>query len=86
MIGTDDEVRDESRQLEAGFAGHHHVEDQHVEMQAEQFGPCILGAHRGGDAIALAAEEARQEIADAAVVIDQEQMRRVVGRLRRSVG
>ena len=42
-----------------------------------------LGARRGGDAIAFAGEEARQQIADAAVVVDQQQMRGVVGRLRR---
>jgi hypothetical protein len=36
----------------------------------------------GGDAIALAGQKARQQIADAAVVVDQQQMRGVVGRLR----
>ena len=52
-------------------------------MQAEQLGAGVLGAHRGGDAIAFAGEKARQQIADAAVVVDQQQMRGVVGRLRR---
>ena len=52
-------------------------------MQPEQLGAGILGAHRRGDAVAFAAEKARQQIADAAVVVDQQQMRGVVGRLRR---
>ena len=38
MIGTDEEVRMKRARVETGFAGHHHVEDQQVEMQAEQFG------------------------------------------------
>ena len=29
---------DEAGEIEPGFAGHHHVEDQQVEMQAEQLG------------------------------------------------
>ena len=52
-------------------------------MQAEQLGAGVAGAHRRGDAIAFAAEKARQQIADAAVVVDQQQMRGVVGGLRR---
>ena len=52
-------------------------------MQAEQLGAGVGGARRRGDAVAFAAEKARQQIADAAVVIDQQQMRGVVGRLRR---
>ena len=74
---------DEAGEIEAGFAGHHDVEDQQIEMQAEQLGAGVAGAHRGGDAIAFAGEKARQQIADAAVVVDQQQMRGVVGRLRR---
>ena len=74
---------DEAREIEAGFAGHHDVEDQQIEMQAEQLGAGVAGARRRGDAIAFAGQKARQQIADAAVVVDQQQMRRVVGRLRR---
>ena len=75
---------DEARQVKTAFAGHHHVEDQQVEMQAEQFCARVAGAHCGGDAIAFAGQEARQQIADAPVVVDQKQMRRVVGRVRRA--
>ena len=52
-------------------------------MQTVEFGAGILRAHRGGDAVAFAAQKTRQQVADAAVVVDQQQMRRVVGRLRR---
>src|ERR1700732_2915119 len=52
-------------------------------MQPEQLGAGVLGTHRRGDAVAFAAQEARQQIANAAVVIDQQEMRGVVGRLRR---
>jgi len=48
-------------------------------MQAVELGAGVGRAHRRGDAVALAAEEARQQVADAAVVVDQQQMRRVVG-------
>ena len=71
---------DEAGEIEAGLAGHHDVEDQQVEMQAVELGAGVAGARRRRDAIAFAAEEARQQIADAAVVVDQQQMRRVVGR------
>src|SRR5262245_36508193 len=52
-------------------------------MQAGELGAGIAGAGRRGDAIALAAEKARQQVADAAVVIDQQEMGGLVGRLRR---
>ncbi len=41
------------------------------------------GARGGRDAIALAGQKPRQKIADTAVVVDQQQMRGVVGRLPR---
>ena len=55
------------------------------KCRLEQLGARIAGAVGGGDAIALAGEKARQQIADAAVVVDHQQMRRVVGRLRPAV-
>jgi hypothetical protein len=74
---------DEARQIKSGFAGHHDVEDQEVKVKPEQLGAGVAGARRRGDAIALAGQKARQQVADAAVVVDQQQMRRVVGRLQR---
>ena len=52
-------------------------------MQAEQLGAGVVRARGGGDAIALAGQKARQKIADTAVVVDQQQMRGVVGQLPR---
>src|SRR6185312_6498059 len=65
------------------FAGHHDVEDQKVEMQTVELGAGIARARGCRDPVTLATEKARQEIADAAVVINQQQMRGVVGGLRR---
>src|ERR1700736_4706785 len=53
-------------------------------MQAGELGPRVTRAHRGGDAIALGGEKTRQQVADAAIVVDQQDMRRVVGRLCRT--
>jgi hypothetical protein len=72
--------------IEAGLAGHHDVEDQEIEMQPHELRACIAGACGGSDAITFAGEEARQQIADAAVVVDQQQMRRIVGRFYRRAG
>ena len=48
------------------------------KLRLLQLGARVRRRLRGGDAIALAGEEARQQIADAAVVVDDQQMRRVV--------
>ena len=45
-------------EIEAGLARHHHVEDQEVKVQAEQFCARIAGRGGGGDAVAFAGEEA----------------------------
>ena len=67
------------REVEAGLARHHHVEHEQVEGQAPELGARIARAVRRGDAIALAMQEAREQIADAAVVVDHEEVRGVVG-------
>jgi hypothetical protein len=51
-------------------------------MQTGEPGAGIARAARRRDAIAFGGEEARQQVADAAVVVDQQNMRRVVGGLR----
>ncbi|MFT3878463.1 MAG: hypothetical protein QM703_02250 [Gemmatales bacterium] len=53
-IGTCDATPDRAREIEAGFARHHHVEDQQIEMQAFELGARIRRRLRGGDAIAFA--------------------------------
>jgi len=47
-----------------------------------EMGAGVVGAHRRGDAVALAEKKAQQQRADTAVVVDDEQVRRVVGRIR----
>ena len=73
-------------ELEAGLARHHHVEYEQVERQAFELGARVHGVVRRGDAIALGKQEARQQIADAPVVVDHEQMRRIVGKRDRGSG
>ena len=48
-------------------------------MQAQKLGTGVAGAGRGRDAIAFAGKEAREQVADTAVVIDQQEMRGIVG-------
>ena len=49
-------------------------------MQAVELGARFGRIVGGGDAVAFGGEKARQQVADAPVVVDDEQMRRVVGR------
>src|SRR4051812_50173316 len=57
---------DETGEIEAGLAGHHDIQDQEVEVQAQKLGTGVAGARGGRDAIAFAGKEAREQIADAA--------------------
>ncbi len=66
------------RQFEAGLARHHHVEDDEVEGQAFQPLAGCGGMSGRRDAIAVVGEVARQRLADHTVIIDDEQMGRVV--------
>src|SRR5262249_4128448 len=68
-------------EIETGLTGHHHVEDQEIEMQADELCPSIGRTLRRGDTIALSYEKTRQQAADAAVVVDQQEVERIVGRL-----
>jgi len=81
MIGSDEEVR-MNRARSKRFRGHHDVEDQKIEA-GRQFGAGGSMALRAvDDAIALAGRK-RDSSRGFGVVVDQQQMRRVVGRLRR---
>ena len=68
-------------ELETGLARHHHVEDQEVEAQAFELGARLGRRLGGGDPIAFGQQEARKEVADAAVVVDHQHVRRIVGKL-----
>ncbi len=73
-------------EIEAVLARHHHVENEQIEAQAGELGARVGRGLGGGDAIAFAEQEARQQVANAAVVVDDQQMRRVVGGLARRFG
>ena len=65
--------------IEAGLARHHHVEHEGVEDEARAHGCASRGVGGGGDAVAVLGEEAGEQIAQAPVVVDDEDMRGVVG-------
>ena len=70
-------------EIEAAFARHHHVEDEKIELQAGELGAGIERGFRRRDAVAFAQQKARQQRADAAIVVDDEKVRRIVGRILR---
>ena len=65
--------------IEAAFAGHHDVEDDDVEGEAAH--GCARAGRivRGRDAEALVEQVAGQQGANALVVVDDQDMRGVVG-------
>ncbi len=67
--------------VEAGLARHHHVEHEGVEHEALGLGPRLRGARGRRHPVAVLAQEAGEEIAQAPVVVDHEDVRRVVGDL-----
>ena len=66
-------------EIEAAFARHHHVEDQKIEAQAGELGARIRGVVGRRDPIAFRIEITRQQIADAPIIVDDKEMRRVDG-------
>ena len=66
-------------QVEPALAGHHHVEDDDVEGEAAHGGARARGVGGGGDAEAVLEQVARQQIADALIVVDDQDVRGVVG-------
>ena len=77
-IGTRDSVLQRAGEVDAGLLRHHHVEDEQVEGEAAHGGARARGIHRGGHAEAVVLQIAREQVADAAVVVDHQDMRRVV--------
>jgi len=57
--------------------------DQQIEMQPSSLARASEAAHRRSDAVAFAATESATADRGCGVVIDQQQMRGIVGRLRR---
>ena len=72
MIGTWLVARS-SRQIgEAVLAGHHHVEHDQVDRGVVERPAHFAGVSGDADAAAVGRQETRQEIADFAVVVDDE--------------
>ena len=65
--------------IEAAFAGHHDVEDDHVEGEAAHGRARACRIDGGADPEALVEQIAGQQVADALVVVDDQDMRGVVG-------
>jgi hypothetical protein len=66
-------------EIEPGLSRHHGVEDQQVEAQPLELGARVGGRLRGGDAVAFGEQEAREQRADAAIIVDHQQMGGLVG-------
>jgi hypothetical protein len=64
-------------ELEAGFARHHHIDDGEIEGEATHALARFGGAGGGAHPNAVGRQEALDQLADAAVVIDHEDMGRI---------
>ncbi len=69
-------------EVDARLLRHHHVENEKVEGEAAHGGARRGGIDGGGDAEAVVVEIAGEQVADTAVVVHDEDMRRVVVRDR----
>ena len=70
-------------EIEAAFARHHHVEHDEFEVEACEKRARLGGGGGDGDAIAVLAQKGGQQRAQPAVVVDDQDMRSVVGGGRR---
>jgi hypothetical protein len=62
-------------QVEPGLAGHHHVDHRDVEGKGREARARLRGVGRGGHREAVAREELAQQLAQARVVVDDQDMR-----------
>ena len=76
QIGIGDDALEVARELEPGLAGHHDVEDDEIEGEAAHGRPGASGVAGRRDAEAVVLQEAREQIADALVVVDDQDVRR----------
>ena len=60
------------RQGNAAFAGHHHVDDQQVEIETDQLASRFIGVGGGRDAKTLFDQIAVEQIADTPVIVDDQ--------------
>ena len=68
---------DVAGEAQAVLAGHHHVENDEVDRIGGQPRARLIGVGGLADAKALLGEELRERLANRALVVDEEDMRRV---------
>src|SRR5581483_1756828 len=68
-----------ARQIEPAFARHHHVEDHDVEGEAAHGGACARRIRGRRHAKPVLEQVLRQEVANALIVVDDQDVRSVVG-------
>ena len=64
-----------AREVEPGFAGEHQVEDDELVVAGRPGAACLPAIPRRGDAQPMLLQEAREQVADFPVVVDQQDMR-----------
>ncbi|MGZ2468341.1 hypothetical protein ACVJMZ_003865 [Sinorhizobium medicae] len=64
------------------FAGHHHIDDQKIEINAYQLAPGLVGIGCRRYAKPLLDQIAVEQVANAPVVVDDQEMCRIVGDCR----
>ena len=69
-----------AREVDAGFLRHHHVEDEQVEGEPAHGRARGRGIHGGRDAKAMILEVAREQVADTAIIVNDEDVGRAVVR------
>ena len=74
MIGTLVSAAQPARHFQPAFAGQHEVQHHELEMPVDESAPRLLAVARGGDPQALALQKFGQQVADLAVVIDDQYM------------
>ncbi len=80
MIGTLEDARRSRASSKPVSPGIMTSRIKQIEAQPFELGAGVGGGLRGGDAVALGEQEARQQIANAAVVVDHQQMGSIVGK------
>src|SRR5690606_13617594 len=67
-------------EFDTGLAGHHHVEHDEVEFETDQLASCFGCAARNCNAISIFREELLQKRADSGVVVDDQEVGRIIAR------
>jgi hypothetical protein len=68
-------------EFEAALSRHHHIDDQEVEGDAGELAARVGGGGGRRNSKAMRAQEAREQGANAHVIVDDQEMRRVIAKL-----